>query len=303
MSVIRVEKNKNYSVISNCHLKDKKLSLKAKGLLSLMLSLPNDWDYSIEGLATICVEGESSIRTILKELEDNNYLVRNRIRDDKGHLIDCEYVIYEEPSSAQQGNLPRLENPHVDNQHVENPHVDNQGQLSNNNKLTTNKVNIKEVITNLKEKENIKEKENEKVIPTQALEIFKHWNSKSIIVHKELNDNLLKEINKALKDYDIETIKLAIDRYDIMLKDKSYKYCTYQWSLKDFLKQKNAMPDFLDDGSKWNTYSRKHENKSISIFDYGEVMNSQQEIDFDNNYNDDSNSIEDYVNSRFGERR
>lgn len=72
--IFRIEKNKNYTTMSNLHLKDKNLSLKAKGLLSMMLSLPNDWDYSIQGLASICKENETAINTTLKELKEMGYL-------------------------------------------------------------------------------------------------------------------------------------------------------------------------------------------------------------------------------------
>ncbi len=97
MSVFRVEKNKNFTVMSNYHLKDTNLSLKAKGLLSLMLSLPDNWDYTIKGLATICKDGVDSIKATVKELEKNGYIIRKRVRNKKGHLTCMEYIIYEEP--------------------------------------------------------------------------------------------------------------------------------------------------------------------------------------------------------------
>ena len=97
MSTFRVIKDKNFTVISNHHLRNNNLSLKAKGLLSLMLSLPEEWDYTQEGFAAICKDGISSIRSALKELEDERYLITNRLRDDKGQLRGTEYVIYELP--------------------------------------------------------------------------------------------------------------------------------------------------------------------------------------------------------------
>ncbi len=97
MSTFRVVKNKNFTVMSNHHLRNKNLSLKAKGLLSIMLSLPEDWDYTQKGLAAICNDGLSSIRSALKELEDERYLITNRTRDDKGLLRGTEYIIYEYP--------------------------------------------------------------------------------------------------------------------------------------------------------------------------------------------------------------
>ena len=105
MSVFRIEKNKDYTVISNHHLRDKNLSYKAKGLLSFMLSLPDDWDYSINGLVSISKENIKSIRSILKELEDNNYLIRNRVNKENG-MFDYEYLIYEVPYT-QKGHAAR----------------------------------------------------------------------------------------------------------------------------------------------------------------------------------------------------
>ena len=93
MSIMRIHKSKDYTVISNYHFKEKDMSLKAKGLLSLMLSLPNDWDYSIGGLCTICKENETAIRNTLKELEDFKYLIRTRKQNEKGQF-EYDYHIF-----------------------------------------------------------------------------------------------------------------------------------------------------------------------------------------------------------------
>ena len=100
MAVFRVEKTKDFTVMSNHHLRNAKLSLKAKGLLSLMLSLPEDWDYTTKGLACICKDGVDSITTALKELEQHGYLTRQRLRYENGQLGDIEYTIHEKPVSA-----------------------------------------------------------------------------------------------------------------------------------------------------------------------------------------------------------
>ena len=97
MAVFRIEKTQNYTVMSNHHLRNMDLSLKSKGLLSMMLSLPEDWNYTTRGLAKICKEGTDSIGSALKELERAGYIVRNRLRDSKGKIVDVEYVIYETP--------------------------------------------------------------------------------------------------------------------------------------------------------------------------------------------------------------
>ncbi len=88
MAVFRIEKTQNYTVMSNHHLRNMDLSLKSKGLLSMMLSLPEDWNYTTRGLAKICKEGTDSISSALKELEQAGYIVRNRLRDNKGKIVD-----------------------------------------------------------------------------------------------------------------------------------------------------------------------------------------------------------------------
>ena len=112
MTVFRVEKNKNYTVMSNEHLRNRDLSLKAKGLLSQMLSLPEEWDYSLEGLARINREGVDAIRTGIQELEEHGYLERHRIRDEAGRLGGTEYVVHER-AVAQRGS-PGLAEPTLD---------------------------------------------------------------------------------------------------------------------------------------------------------------------------------------------
>lgn len=100
MAVFRVEKTKDFTIMSNHHLRNPNLSLKAKGLLSLMLSLPEDWDYTTKGLAQICKEGVDSIGTALKELERYGYLTRRRLRCENGQLGDIEYTIHETPAEV-----------------------------------------------------------------------------------------------------------------------------------------------------------------------------------------------------------
>ena len=132
MAVFRVERNTGYTVMSNHHLRNKELTLKAKGLLSQMLSLPEDWDYTLAGLSHINREKIDAIREAVKELEKAGYIVRSRERDEKGRLRGADYVIYEqpqprEPEAATSGeqspilDLPTLENPTLDNPTLEKP--------------------------------------------------------------------------------------------------------------------------------------------------------------------------------------
>lgn len=97
MAVFRIERTRDYTVMSNHHLRNANLSLKAKGLLSMMLSLPEDWNYTTRGLAKICKEGVDAIGAALRELEAAGYIVRHKLRDRQGRISDTEYVIYEQP--------------------------------------------------------------------------------------------------------------------------------------------------------------------------------------------------------------
>lgn len=145
MSTFRVNKNVNYTVMSNHHLQDKRLSLKAKGLLSYMLSLPDDWDYSLKGLTIGCKDGIDSVRSAVHELEDGGYLCRSKVRDSRGRIIDYNYEVFELPQKeliekrpAPVPNLPSSENPMSGFPTLENPTQQN-----------TNKQNTKRQSTNL----------------------------------------------------------------------------------------------------------------------------------------------------------
>ena len=120
MAVFRVERNAGYTVMSNHHLRNKNLTLKAKGLLSQMLSLPEDWDFTLAGLSYINREKIDAIREAIRELEKAGYIVRSRERDEKGRLRGADYVIYEQPQQPTS-DLPTLENPTLDNPTLDNP--------------------------------------------------------------------------------------------------------------------------------------------------------------------------------------
>ena len=112
MAVFRIEKTRDYTVMSNYHLRDMSLSLKAKGLLSLMLSLPENWDYTMKGLAHICKDGIDSISGGIRELEAHGYLIRARVRGANGQLGSIEYTILEQPKApSPTQEKPIRENP------------------------------------------------------------------------------------------------------------------------------------------------------------------------------------------------
>ena len=107
MAVFRIDKTRDYTVMSNHHLRNTELSLKAKGLLSLMLSLPDNWDYTTKGLARICKDGVDSICAAVRELEEHRYVIRERVRNENGQLGSIEYTILEQPAEPS----PERENP------------------------------------------------------------------------------------------------------------------------------------------------------------------------------------------------
>ena len=114
MAVFRIEKTRDYTVMSNHHLRNTNLSLKAKGLLSLMLSLPEEWDYTTKGLARICKDGVDSICAGVRELEEQGYVIRERVRNPNGQLGAIEYTILEQPRPPER-EKPERENPVLDN--------------------------------------------------------------------------------------------------------------------------------------------------------------------------------------------
>ena len=122
MAVFRIERTRDYTVMSNHHLRNANLSLKAKGLLSMMLSLPEDWNYTTRGLAKICKEGVDAIGAALRELEAAGYIVRHKMRDRQGRISDTEYVIYEQPQLRKPDtDSPDTENPYMDKPDTEKP--------------------------------------------------------------------------------------------------------------------------------------------------------------------------------------
>ena len=128
MGTFRVHKTGNFTVMSNYHFKEKKMSLKAKGLLSLMLSLPDDWNYSVSGLVTLSKDGKDSVMSALSELEKFGYLARERVVNDKGQFAGVEYNIFEEP----QPEKPIADKRNEEKQKADKPNAENRQQLNTN---------------------------------------------------------------------------------------------------------------------------------------------------------------------------
>ena len=179
----RINKNRNYTVMSNYHLRDKNLSLKAKGLLSFMLSLPENWDYSMNGLVFICKENITSIRSTLSELEKYNYLKREQVRDKEGKF-KYNYLIYEEPYSQIR---------HIENLHTDNLYTDNVRQIN------TNIINNELINTNNQDKE------DKSIMPlVRELVVRNYIEENDLDLPKYIT--LFKEL---LKTYDFLQLKIA----------------------------------------------------------------------------------------------
>lgn len=127
MSVFKIEKNKNYTIMSNYHLRDRNLTYKAKGLLSFMLSLPEDWDYSLNGLVAVSKESKDGIRSILKELQEHHYLEIKKVRGNKGYF-EYNYLIYEIPHFINKENVKN--NPDTENLYLDVPDMEMPTQIN-----------------------------------------------------------------------------------------------------------------------------------------------------------------------------
>lgn len=165
MPVFRVEKSRDFTVMSNHHLRNRNMSLRAKGLLSLMLSLPEDWDYTLKGLASISMEGVDAIRTVIRELEALGYLERRRKRNEKGQLKDAEYIIHERPienmNQKQEPQQAIFTQPTPHEPISENPMLD-KPVSDGTTQLNTNISNTKELNTDVSKYPSINNGQNNK---------------------------------------------------------------------------------------------------------------------------------------------
>lgn len=188
MAVIRVVKNKDYTVMSNAHLHDKRLSLKAVGLLSIVLSLPNDWNYTVKGLVGSVKDGERAVNGALSELKKCGYLQVNKLYpNSERSKIEYQYVFYEKPQDIQ--NVPLEQDPQnvgLQNVDLQNVGLQNVGAYINTNKQSTNKQNTKELNTN-----------KEKTIKKESIDSVIHNYTDSEDLVGALLD--FKEMRKAMK--------------------------------------------------------------------------------------------------------
>lgn len=215
MAVIRVNNTKGFTVMSNYHFQDKEISLKAKGLLGLMLYLPSNWDYSVNGLVAIVKENKAAVQTALKELEEHKYLKRTRVQDETGRF-DYIYDIYEKPYDK----LPCTENQCTDIQCTEVQCTENQPQI-NTNKQNTNKQSTKELNTNEYKEKNIKKESVNSVIAEYT-------------ENKDLQDALHDFVdmrNKARKPLTVRAMKLSLNELDKLALDDVTKIAIVNQSI------------------------------------------------------------------------
>ena len=246
MAVFRVNKTKNYTIMSNTHLKDRRLTLKAKGLLSMMLGFPEDWNYSIAGLVAICKENETAIKSALEELKKTGYLVVTKMMPNETNSGRIEYIydIFEQPCELQEEGM----------QGVENLSVENPSQL-NTKKLNTKKLNKKNNIKNKQKSdlaktstgnglELIREKITSKkgAAADQAVEtVISHLNELAGTHYRPTKADTIKVITARLKEgYSVDDLKLVV----------SYK-CD-EWMGTDM--QKYLRPETLFRPSKFEGY-------------------------------------------------
>ena len=243
MAVFRVERNSGYTVMSNHHLRNKELTLKAKGLLSQMLSLPEDWDYSLAGLSPIIREKIDAIREAVKELEKAGYIVRSRERDEKGRLRGADYVIYEQPqpkepeaaTSSEQpptSDLPTLENPTLDNPTLEKPTLE-KPTLENPTQLNKDISSKEQSITDLSSTHSIPfhslnplpYEQDEAATPPERKRTEAKTNSAIEIYREIIKDNI---------DYDIliQDPKMDKDRLDEIVEIMLETVCTARKTIR-----------------------------------------------------------------------
>ncbi len=204
MAVFRVERTKDYTVMSNYHLKDKRLSLKAKGLLSQILSLPEDWDYTLSGLASINLESKDAIRSAVQELEKAGYIRRRQTVDERGKFSSNEYIIYEQPQPLQDN--PLSENPMTGNPSPEKPLTENPTQLN------TKRTNT--------------QKQNTDLSSTHSIPFHSEVSQTTDVPHEVKRGMKRSETSTSVSASEIESYReLIMDNidYDILLEDQPYE--------------------------------------------------------------------------------
>ena len=205
MAVFRIERTRDYTVMSNHHLRNHELSLKAKGLLSMMLSLPDDWNYTTRGLAKICKEGVDAIGNALRELETAGYIVRHQLRDRQGRISDTEYVIYEQPQ-PRQAETP---GPDTDVPDTASPDTEKPAELN------IEKSNTQKSITHGSSTDSIPFRETAAARPPErkgrdAMSVSEMESYRDLILENIEYDHLCREFTTYREDLD-EIVELMVE--------------------------------------------------------------------------------------------
>ena len=207
MAVFRIERTRDYTVMSNHHLRNANLSLKAKGLLSMMLSLPEDWNYTTRGLAKICKEGVDAIGAALRELEGAGYIVRHQRRDKSGRITDTEYVIYEQPQPDL--SQPDTASPDTENPDMEKPDTEKPAELniekSNTQKIITDGSSIDSIPFREKTAARLPERKGRDAMSVSEIE-----NYRDLILENIEYDYLCREFATYREDLD-EIVELMVE--------------------------------------------------------------------------------------------
>ena len=215
MAVFRIERTRDYTVMSNHHLRNHELSLKARGLLSMMLSLPDDWNYTTRGLAKICKEGVDAIGGALRELETAGYIVRHQLRDWQGRISDTEYVIYEQPQPRQpETPQPDTAAPDTDSPDTENPYLD-KPDTEKPAELNIEKSNTQESITQGSRTDSIPFREPAAARPPErkgrdAMSLAEMESYRDLILENIEYDHLCREFSTYREDLD-EIVELIVE--------------------------------------------------------------------------------------------
>lgn len=269
MGIVRVEKNKNYSVVNNTGLRDERLSWKAKGILAYILTLPDDWVFYREELATHAKDGLDSLRSGMKELKEYGYLQRLPIRNDKNKIVSWETVIHEVPQVEPLADFPPVEEPPVENPPVENPPVGNP-ELLNTNIPSTNKLNTNIPNTNHHHDDKDESKSHvlvdeefkisynflrEKGIPLSEIAItelgeFSDLFGRELILHatnKAIDENAPKwnYVKAILKNWQKQKVKTLDDVAALDRRFEMSKNSKFNRSGKSHSNRKEIVPDWL----------------------------------------------------------
>ena len=210
MAVYRVQRTRDYTVMSNYHLKDKGLTLKSKGLLSMILSLPEEWNYTTRGLASICKEGVDAIGSALKELETAGYIVRRQLRGTNGRITDTEYIIYEQPQPKKPDMLPPdVVSPDTENPDMVRPDMEKPAELN------IEKLNTEKTITYGSSTDSIPFRETAAVNPPErkgrdAMSVSEMESYRDLILENIEYDHLCREFTTYREDLD-EIVELMVE--------------------------------------------------------------------------------------------